>query len=60
MEKQDREIALIISLPLFYQYRVRGSIGHTSRAHLKGTLHQESRVKNKDLILEIYSFRKNA
>jgi len=43
---QDREIAPI-SLPPFYQWRVRGRTGHAPKAHLKGTLHQEHRVKVK-------------
>jgi len=37
---QDREI-VSISLPPFYQWRVRGHIGHASRAYFKGLLHQE-------------------
>jgi len=53
---QDREIASI-SLPLFYQWRVRGRTGHAPRAHLKGTLHQEPRVKSEDLFMEKYPFR---
>jgi len=42
-KNQDREIALITAL-----YFISGVLGvqwFTPRAHLKGTLHQESRVK---------------
>jgi len=43
-EHQDREIAPI-SLPSFYQWRVRGRTRHAPRAHLKGTLHSRAPCK---------------
>jgi len=51
MENQGREIALI-SLPLLYQWRVRGRIGYTPRAHLERALIQEPRIKNENLVFE--------
>jgi len=55
IESQDREIAPI-SLPPFYQCRVRGRTGHAPRIHLKGMLHQELRIKSEDLFLEKHPF----
>jgi len=54
-EHQGREIAPI-SLPPFYQLRVKGRTGYAPRAYLKGMLHQETRVKSKDLFTEKYKF----
>jgi len=54
---QDREIAPI-SLPPFYEWRVRGRTGHAFRAHFKETLHQEPCVKSEDLFMEKYPFPK--
>jgi len=57
-EQQDRVIAPI-SLPLFYQWRVRWCTGHAPRAHFKGTLHQESHVISEYLLWRNTHFRKN-
>jgi len=54
-KNQDREMAPV-SLPLLDQWRIKGETRHT----LKGTLHQELRVKSEDLFLENTHFRKNA
>jgi len=54
---QDREI-VPISLPPFYQWRVRGRTGYAPRAHLKGTLHQDPRVKMKTFSSRNTHFRK--
>jgi len=35
---------------------VRECTGHAPRAHLKGMLHQESRIKSEDLFMEKYPF----
>jgi len=56
-ENQDRE-TVPISLLLLYQWRVRGRNGHMTRAHLKGTLHQEPRVKIKTFFGETPIFSK--
>jgi len=56
-EHHDRETAPI-SLPPFYQWRVRGRTGHAPWAYLKGTLHQEPRVKSEDLFMDKYPFSK--
>jgi len=48
---QNREIAPI-SLPQFHQWQVRERTGLAPKA-LKGTLHQEPRLKSEDLFSEI-------
>jgi len=58
-KNQDREITPI-SLSLFYQWRARERNGHMLRAHVKKTLHQEPRVKSKDLFRRKIHFRENA
>jgi len=55
---QDREIVLSISLPPFYQSWVRGHTRNAPRAHLKGMLYLEPRVKSEDLFIDTY-FQKN-
>jgi len=49
-----------VSLPLLYQWGVKVRNGHTSRAHLKVTLHQEPSEKMKTMFGETPIFRKNA
>jgi len=56
---RDREMAPI-SLPPFYQWRVRGRTGHAPRAHLKATVHQEPHVKSEDFFTKNNHFQKNA
>jgi len=45
-----------ISIPLLYQWRVKRRNGHTPRAQLKETLHQEPRVKSEGLFWEKLPF----